>query len=84
MLKKTSLIFSKLVPLLIDPLFCALFKTGVFFVNNETTKYSVVKISNEYFPYSEGIMNKFPGYKLDVNHLIMNKVDEEINLTELK
>jgi hypothetical protein len=52
---KTGFVFNNFIPLLIDPLFCALFKTDALYANEETTKYSITRITEDYFRYSEGI-----------------------------
>lgn len=39
-------------------------------------------ITDEYFKYSEGIMAKFPGYKLDSENIVMNVSDRTIDLEE--
>ena len=81
------------LPMLFDPCFCRLFRLDGFYINNDGTKYSIKKIKtistdpktqevtvDEYFTYSEGIMNKFPGYQLDGNNLVENISDTEIDL----
>lgn len=71
-LTKEGFIFTQLIPLLIDPLFCALFKTDTFYANNECNRYSIKKINDDYNLYSEGMAKKFPGYKVDKNYLVTN------------
>lgn len=79
--------------MLFDPCFCRLFRLDGFYINNDGTKYSIKKIKtistdpktqevvvDEYHTYSEGIMHKFPGYKLDKNNLVENISDTEIDL----
>lgn len=81
------------LPMLFDPLFCRLFRLDSFYINNDGTKYSIKQIKtistdaktgqvtvDEYFTYSEGIMHKFPGYKLDKNNLVENISDTQIDL----
>mmetsp|Transcript_2905 Transcript_2905/g.2733 ORF Transcript_2905/g.2733 Transcript_2905/m.2733 type:complete len:85 (+) Transcript_2905:164-418(+) len=80
LISKGGFIFSHVLPILLDPLFCVLFKTGAFYANTESTKYSVVKINEDYCTYSEGIQKKFPGYELDMENLVKNKNDEEVSL----
>jgi hypothetical protein len=73
-----------LTPVIIDPLFNAMFKSDAFYTNSDATKYSMKKIDESYNLYSEGIKKKFKGYDLDKNFLVVNKEDKEIELTELK
>ena len=79
------------LPVIFDPLFARLFKSDGLFINQDSTKYSIKKlttiekkgdqlITDEYFTYSEGIQAKFPGYKLDPQNIVVNVNDFEINL----
>jgi hypothetical protein len=62
-----------LTQVIFDPLFAALFKEDLFYANSEMTKFSVVKLSEEYRRYSEGIKEKYEGYDLDKNSFVENK-----------
>ena len=62
-----------------------MFKTDCFYANQETTKYSIKRISDEYMLYTEGVKHKFPGYQVNTrNYLIDNIRDTEVNLDNLK
>ena len=82
-MKKEGFIFTQLIPVLIDPLFCSLLKTDCIYANAECTKYSVKSINDDYNTYSGGLRKKFPGYKLDKQFLIKNDSDKELVLEEL-
>jgi len=80
----TGVIFNALTPIVIDPLFAALFRDDAFYANAETTKYSLRKISEEYMYFTEGIKMRYPGYDLDEHNLVVNKSDIEIDLQSLR
>lgn len=55
------------------------------YANNDGTKYSITKVSEEYFKFTEGINHKFPGYSLTSTHtpVLKNDSDTDIDLEEL-
>ena len=71
------------LPVIFDPLLVKVFRLDGLYTNWDNTKYSIKKITTyseqdgteEYFNYSEGIKNKFPGYDLDSNSIVMNVSD---------
>lgn len=47
------------------------------------TKYSIFKLNDTYTVYSEGVRNRYEGYDLDKDELIVNRSDKEIDLEAL-
>ena len=81
------------IPVLMDPLFCRLFRIDGIYVNMDGTKYSIKKIetveinkktgeemTDRYFTYSDGIKFKFPGYELDSNNIVVNSGNKTVDL----
>ena len=91
--KGNGLIFN-LVPMIYDPLFCKIFRLDGICTNKDATKYSIKPITtlklnkrgemekDEYMTYHQGIEHKFPGYKLDENHIVVNVSDVTIDLEQ--
>ena len=84
LLQTSGLISEKFLPYVIDPLFSSLFRNDAIYLNEEATKYSVVKIDETYMKFTEGIAAKYPGYGLDKKFMVVNKHDISINLEEIK
>jgi len=89
-LTKSNGILLNVVPIVFDPLFCRLFKADELFANSDGTEFSVKKIYitspngqvDEFFSYTEGMRNNFPGYEIDSNNVVYNVSDKEIDLNE--
>lgn len=75
----------KLVPsLYIDCFTTWLTWLNALYVNEDLTKFSIKRISEEYDTFSDKISKKYPGYMLDKNKRFVNVSDREVNLDELK
>jgi hypothetical protein len=48
------------------------------------TKFSMQKLNDSYFIYSEGIKSRYIGYELDHNSFVSNKNDETLDLASLR
>jgi hypothetical protein len=46
---------------------------SLIYANSDASKYSLVKINEEYMTYVEGIETKYPGFTLDRNNLVISK-----------
>ncbi len=61
----------------------AFFKEDLFYANQDMTKFSVMKLNENYTVYSEGVRKRYEGYDLDKDELIVNKSDSTIDLEAL-
>lgn len=55
----------------------------MLYSNYDNTKYSVMKISDEYNLFRDGISKKYPGYVIGKDQLVENSTDSEIDLEKL-
>lgn len=83
-IRSSGMIFSRVMPVVLDPVFANVFRTDVFFANSECTKFSTRRIDENWFTLSECIAKNYPGYKIDPQYKIRNKSDKEIDLVKLK
>ena len=65
------MIVSKVFPVLFDCIFANLFRSDQLYANGDATKYSLVRIDQSYFRFREGIQNRYPGYDLDGDLLVV-------------
>ena len=65
------MIVSKVFPVLFDCIFANLFRSDQLYANGDATKYSLVRIDQSYFRFREGIQNRYPGYDLDADLLVV-------------
>ena len=61
----TGIVFTKLFPMIIDPVFANLSRADGFYANPDYTKYSVRKLNDTYKNFSESLSSKYPGYYID-------------------
>ena len=82
-LKTTSLI-GNVTQVIFNPLLAALFKEDLFFANSDITKFSLQKLKDSYFIYSEDIQSQYIGYELNHNSFVSNKNDDTLDLASLR
>jgi hypothetical protein len=59
-----------------------LFRTqdSLIYANPDASKYSLVKINEDYMTYVEGIETKYPGFTLDRNSLVVSRSPSSMDI----
>src|SRR5690606_9043159 len=72
---QSGLVFTKLFPIVFDPVFANLFREGAFYANPDATKYAINMVDETYLKFTEAVYKKYPGYDLDKQYLVVNRDD---------
>jgi hypothetical protein len=65
-----------------EPIWTKAVTNGVFFVNKAFTRYSAVRLNDNYGTYNEHLASRYPGYLLK-NCTMWNESDIAVNLDNL-
>ena len=81
-MRNSGILVSKVFPIVYDSVFTQLFRTqdSLIYANSDASKYSLVKINEDYMTYVDGIETKYPGFTLDRNNLVISRSPSNMDL----